>query len=136
VVGEFLKTNTVTVQETCGHLSLEFSHGVGGETEFTGDENLLTAGELETSSVHGFIGVFNELGLGSHGDEDLVDCNTGGLDVGLTEGTSHTLLESISTSAGQHLVDTNGVPGVRSDTQMETVFSGVGNHVFVGSNTG
>ena len=136
MVGEFLKTNTVTVQETVCHLSLEFSHGVGGETEFTGDENLLTAGELETSSVHGFIGVFNELGLGSHGDEDLVDRNTGSLDVGLTEGTSHTLLESISTSAGQHLVDTNGVPGVRSDTQMETVFSSVGNHVFVGSNTG
>ena len=99
MVGEFLQGNTITVEETGFHLLLEIRHGVGGETEFTGDEDLLTASELKAGSVHSFLSVLEELRLGSHGDEDLVDGNTGGLDVRLTESTTHTLLESISTSA-------------------------------------
>lgn len=136
VDGSVLETDTVSVEETGFHLSLELSHGVGGEAELTGDEDLLTAGELEAGSVHSLLSELEVLGLGTDGHKDLIDGDTGGLDVGLTESTSHTLLESISTSAGQHLVDTDSVPGVRSDSHMEGVLSGVHNHEFVGSNTG
>jgi len=136
VLGSVLERDTVAVEETGFHLSLELSHGVGGEAELTGDEDLLTAGELEAGSVHSLLSELQVLGLSTDGHKDLIDGDTGGLDVGLTKSTSHTLLESISTSAGQHLVDTDGVPGVRSDSQMEGILSGVHNHEFVGSNTG
>jgi len=66
----------------------------------------------------------------------LINADASGLDVGLTESTSHTLLESIGTSAGQHLVDTDSVPGVDTDTHVEGVLGGLCNHVLVGSNTG
>merc|ERR1712071_719704 len=121
---------------TPSSISLELSHGVGRETEFTGNEDLLAAGELEAGSVHSLLSELNVLGLGADGHKDLINGDAGGLDVGLTESTSHTLLESISTSAGQHLVDADSVPGVRSDSEMEGVLGGVHNHVLVGSNTG
>jgi hypothetical protein len=131
-----LEVDTVTVKETGLHLPLEIGHNVWGEAEFTRDEHLLTAGELETGSVHGLLGVLKVRWLGSEGHKHLIDGDTGGLDVGLTEGTSHTLLESIGTSAGQHLVDADGVPWMGSHSQVETVLGGVHNHVFVGSDTG
>ena len=99
VDGQVLKTDTVSVEETGFHLSLELSHSVGGEAELTGDEDLLAAGELEAGSVHSLLSELNVLGSGTNGHEDLINGDTGGLDVGLTESTSHTLLESISTSA-------------------------------------
>lgn len=131
-----LEVDTITVEETSLHLLLEIRHNVWGETEFTGDEDLLTASELETGSVHSLLSELQVLWLGSKGHKDLIDSDTGGLDVWLTESTSHTLLESISTSAGQHLVDTDGVPWMWSNSKMESVLGGVGDHVFVGSNTG
>ena len=134
--GSVLEADTITVKETVLHLSLELSHGVGGESEFTGNEDLLAASELETTSVHRLLGELEVLGLGPDGHKHLIDRDTGGLDVGLSESASHTLLESISTSAGQHLIDADSVPGVGSDTHMESVLGGVGNHELVGSNTG
>lgn len=131
-----LEVNTISVKKVGAHLLLEIRHNVWGEAEFTGDEDLLTAGELETTSVHGFLSVLKVLWLGSERHKDLIDGDTGSLDVWLTEGTSHTLLESIGTSAGQHLVDTDSVPWVRSNSQVEAVLGGVDNHVLVGSNTG
>ena len=41
----------------------------------------------------------------------------------------------ISTGAGQHLVDTDDVEGVDTDTQMERVLSGGLGYVLVGANT-
>ena len=66
VVWKLLETHTVAEQNLVLHLLLELSHSVGGEAELAGNEHLLTAGELETTSVHRFFGVLKELGFGSH----------------------------------------------------------------------
>jgi len=70
-----------------------------GESVLSGDENLLSAGELELGSSQGFLGVLDVLVSASHGQEDLTNANTSGLTESLTEGASHSLLESIGTSA-------------------------------------
>ena len=99
MVGKSLHADAITFDFAFFLETVEVRHNVVSETVLSGEENDLTAGELETSSVKGFFGVVDELWLGSNGDENLVDVDTGGLDVWLTEGLTHTLLESIGTSA-------------------------------------
>ena len=106
-----------------------------GESEFSGDEDLLSAGELELGSPEGLFGVSHVFGGGSHGEEDLADVNSCGLAESLSEGTSHSLLESISSSAGEHLVDSHHVPRVNSDSHVEALSSDLGLHVLVASNS-
>ena len=107
-----------------------------GEAELTGDEDLLTAGELHLSTTESLAGLRSSVVGGSDGEEDLTNADTSGLAESLTEGTTHTLLESISTGARKHLVDTNDVPRVNSDSKMEVLSTNVDEHVLVGSNTG
>ena len=133
---ELLDTNTVTLDFTLLLEAVEIRHNVLGESVLTGNEDSLATGELETSSVKGLSGVFNEVRFGSNGDENLIDGDTSSLDVGFTEGLTHTLLESISTSAGEHLVDADGVPGVDTDSQVELILAGLGDHVLVGGDAG
>ena len=73
---------------------------------------------------------------GSDGHEDLTDVDTGDETVGLSESTTHTGLQPIGTSARQHLVDTDDVVGVDTDSEMETFLSGNLDKVLVGANTG
>ena len=68
--------------------------------------------------------------------DDLANVDTGDKAVGLAEGTTHTSLKSIGTGARQHLVDTDDVVGVDTDTEMETFLSGNLDEVLVGANTG
>ena len=68
--------------------------------------------------------------------DDLTNVDTGNSSVGLTPSTTHTSLQSIGTSARQHLVDTDDVEGVGTDTEVETFLSGVLDEVLVGANTG
>ena len=96
---ESLDTDTITFDFSLFLEADEVRHDVLGETVSSGEENDLTTSELETSSVKGLSGVFNEVRFGSNGDENLIDGDTSSLDVGFTEGLTHTLLESISTSA-------------------------------------
>ena len=56
--------------------------------------------------------------------DDLTNVDTGNSAVGLTPGTTHTGLQSIGTSARQHLVDTDDVVRVGSDSEMETFLAG------------
>jgi len=70
-----------------------------GETPSLGDDDFLSAGEFVLGSSQGLDGVLNVRLLGSHGDQDLADPNSGSLTLGLAEGTSHSGLESICTSA-------------------------------------
>ena len=72
----------------------------------------------------------------SQAHEDLADVDTGDSAVGLAPGTTHTGLQSIGTSARQHLVDTDDMVGVGTDAEVETVLSGVLDHVLVGADTG
>jgi hypothetical protein len=99
VVGKGLDTNTIALDLSFLLETVEIGHNVVCETVLSGEENNLTTSELETSSVKGFLGVFDKCGFGTDGDENLVNVDTGGLDVWLTEGLTHTLLESIGTSA-------------------------------------
>ena len=68
--------------------------------------------------------------------ENLANVDTGDSAVGLTPGTTHTGLQSIGTSARQHLVDTDNVVRVGTDTQVEGVLATRLDHVLVGANTG
>ena len=106
-----------------------------GEAEFSGDKDLLSTWELELGSSEGLLGVFNVFWVASEGEEDLTDVDTSRLTESLTEGTSHTLLESICSSARKHLVDTNDVPWVNSDSHVEVLLSASSDHVFVASNS-
>ena len=107
-----------------------------GEAVFTGDEHLLAARELELGTTEGFLGVGNILSLCSDGDEDGANVDTSRFTESLSVGVTHTGLKSISTGAGEHLVDTDDVPRMDSDSNVETFFTSVDLHVLVSSNTG
>ena len=96
----------------------------GGEAPVLRDNDLLTAGELVGGAAHGLDGGSAVGVTGADGQEDLADIHTGDETVGLTESTTHTSLETIGTSARQHLVDTDDVVGVRTDTKVETFLTG------------
>ena len=68
--------------------------------------------------------------------EDLANVYTSDKAVGLAESTTHTRLQSIGTSARQHLVDTDDMVGVDADAEMETFLSGNLDEVLVGANAG
>lgn len=96
----------------------------GGEAPVLGDNDLLATRELVGGAAHGLNGGGAVGVTGADGQEDLADVHTGDNTVGLTEGTTHTGLETIGTSARQHLVDTDDVEGVGADTQVETFLTG------------
>lgn len=73
---------------------------------------------------------------GADADQDLADVDTSDDAVGLAPGTTHTSLQSIGTSARQHLVDADDVEGVGADAEMEAVLAGGLDEVLVGANTG
>ena len=106
-----------------------------GEAELTGDEDLLTAGELHLSTTESLAGLRSSFVGGSDGEEDLTNADTSGLAESLTEGTTHTLLESISTGARKHLVDTQHVERVQAHAKVETFLTSLGHHVLVRGNT-
>lgn len=96
----------------------------GGETPVLGDNDLLATGELVHGTAEGLDGGGLVGVTGADGQNDLADVHTGDNTLGLTEGTTHTGLQTIGTSARQHLVDTDDVEGVDTDTQVETFLTG------------
>ena len=133
---EGLDVDAITLDLTSSLHALEVGVNVLGETVFTGDEDLLTAGELELGTTEGLASVLDVLTLGADGDEDGTDVDTGRLTESLAVSVTHTGLESISTGAREHLVDADDVPRVDSDSDMETFLTSVVLHVLVSSNTG
>jgi hypothetical protein len=108
----------------------------GSETPHLGDNDLLATGELVLATPQSLEGS-GAVGVpGTDGHEDLTDVHTGDKTVGLSESTTHTGLQPIGTSARQHLVDTDDMVGVDTDTEMETFLSGNLDEVLVGANTG
>lgn len=107
-----------------------------GEAPNTGDVDLLTSRELELGTTESFDSVGDVLLEGTDGHEDLADVDTGDEAVRLTEGTTHTGLETIGSGARQHLVDTEDVEGVGTDAQVETILTAGLGHVLVGANAG
>ena len=70
-----------------------------GESVLDGSGDLLTTGELEHGSSQSLLSVVDVVGTSSDGHEDGSNGDTSGSTVWLTVGLSHTLLESIGTSA-------------------------------------
>jgi hypothetical protein len=105
------------------------------ETPLLGDDDFLSTRELVHGSREGIDSLGLELIRRSDGEQDLADIHTGALAVRLTEGVSHTLLKSISAGAGKHLVDTDRVPRVGSDTEVEGVLTNPLDHVLVAGDT-
>ena len=136
MLAEDLDVATVTLDLTFSGESSEVRVNNGGESVFTGDEDGLSSRELALGASEGLTSVGDVLGLASHGDEDGTDVNTASLEEGFTVSSSHTSLKSISTGAGQHLVDADNVPGMGSDSHVEGFFTALGNHVLVSGNTG
>lgn len=61
---------------------------------------------------------------GSDGQNDLTDVDTSDSSVWLSPSTTHSGLESIGSGTRQHLVDTDDVVWVGTNTEMETFLSG------------
>lgn len=106
------------------------------ETPFLGNNDLLATRELVSSTSESLnddrlVGV-----LCSNREQDLTNVDTGDGAVGLAPSATHTSLESIGSSAGQHLVDTDDVEWMNTDTKMERVLARGLCNVLVGADTG
>ena len=96
----------------------------GSETPVLGDNDLLATGELVLGTAEGLESGSTVGVTGADGQNDLANVHTGDETLGLTEGTTHTGLETIGSGTRQHLVDTDDVEGVHTDTKVETFLTG------------
>ena len=125
------------VDETARSLVLQVVLlGETSEAPVLADVDLLSAGELELGSSQSLDSDGLLVLSGSDRHEHLTDINSGGDHDGLTEGTTHTGLESISTGTRKHLVDSDDVVRVGSDSQVEEILTGDLDHVLIASDTG
>merc|ERR1711976_1053288 len=96
-VGWFvLYRNTVRYQTSIlSHLSVILTVPLG-ESPFVGNEDLLPSWELELGSPQSLDHLLLVLVSGTYRQENLSDVDAGDGSLGLTEGTTHTSLEPIS----------------------------------------
>jgi len=69
-----------------------------GESPLLGDHNLLSSRELEGSTAGSLKDVLGDVVLAADGEDDLSNLDTGHETIGLTKSTTHSSLESISSS--------------------------------------
>jgi len=129
-------TSTVGHDETGVLAGLVLLRGEASEADLAGDIDSLTASELHLCTAEGLDEVGAVGGLGADREDDVADVDTGDHACGLAKGTTHTGLETISACAGKHLVDTEDVEGVDTDTEVEALLAGVLGKVLVGAHTG
>jgi len=109
--------------------------GEGSEAPEVADNDVLTARELilgTSQSLHNCLLICL---LRTHGENDLSDVHTSHGAGGLAEGLTHTRLQSICSCARQHLVDTENVEGVSTDTHVEGILSSKFGHILVHDDT-
>lgn len=94
------------------------------ETPVLGDDDLLATRELVHGAAESLDGGRTVGITSADGQEDLANVHTSHGAVRLTEGTTHTGLQTIGSGARQHLVDTDDVEGVGTDTEVETFLTG------------
>ena len=99
VLSDNLDTDTVWDDHAFLLESVVVSSDKMGESVLSGDENLHSAWELELGSSEGFTSMGNVAKTTSDGHNNLTNCDSCGFAKSLSESTSHTLLESICTSA-------------------------------------
>jgi hypothetical protein len=107
-----------------------------GETPLLGDDDLLLTRELVTRSSESLDDNVLVVVSGTDRDKNLANVDTGGKTLGLTPSTSHTLLQSIGTGTRQHLVDTENVEGVDTDSHVERLTTRDLGDVLVSTDTG
>ena len=116
------------------HLSVLLA-SVLGETPLLGDDNLLATRELHGSTTEGLDDDLLLIILRTDGDQRLTNSHTSDQTVGLSVSVTHTSLQSISSGAGKHLVDTGDVEGVSTHSHVEGILTTVLDEVLVGSDT-
>lgn len=113
------------------HLAVELR-----ETPLVGSHDLLSSGELELGTAQGLNNVVGVGVLGTHGQDDLADGDTGSHLLGLSVRVTHTGRQTIGTSARKHLILTKHVEGVGADSDVVTLLAGVLDKVLVARHTG
>jgi len=113
----------------------EFWLGVWCESPLLRLNDKLLSWELEFASTERFDDLRLVLWSCSARDEDLSDLDTSSQTLWFTVGTSHTGLKSISSGARKHLVDTEYVVWVDTDTHVEIFLTNGSGQEFVGANS-
>jgi hypothetical protein len=135
LLGQVLDVATIGLEAASSTSGEVLLAGELGEAPLLGDDDLLATGELELGTAERLEDNGLVVILGTDREDDLTNVNASSSTHGLTVGTTHSGLKSISTGAGQHLVDTQDVEGVETDTHVEGVLSRVLGDVLVGANT-
>ena len=105
-----------------------------GESPFQGLQNLLATSKLEFSTTDGLDDVSLVCILGTDGEQDLSNVDTGSHANRLSVRVAHTTRQAIGTGTTQHFVGTEDVKGVCTDTDVEGFLSNVLDQVLVDSN--
>jgi len=98
VLGQILHVDTVRSKVAGGAHALVVGTVPLGESPLLADVDLLSARELELGTTEGLDAVILMSVAASDRNKNLSNANTGTGSVGLTEGTSHSSLEPISSS--------------------------------------
>lgn len=130
-----LDTASVRNQATFILVLLVLVAVVLGEAPLLRDEDLLTTGELELGTTQSLDDLGLETVAGAHRHDRLANVNAGNGSLGLTEGTTHSSLESIGSGTRQHLVDANDVERVQAHTDVELVLAAELDQVLVAADT-
>lgn len=105
-----------------------------GEAPALGNDDLLTASELVTGAAKSLHDDRTVVLPSADREEDLADVDSGHGVVRLAVGTTHACLEPVGTSARKHLVDTDDVERVDTDTEVERILARSLGDVLVGAN--
>ena len=93
------------------------------ETPILANDDLLATWELVHGSSESFDSSSTVRVPCSYGKQDLANVNTSDSSIRLSPRTTHSGLQSIGTSAGQHLIDPDDMIGMSANTEMETFFA-------------
>lgn len=123
---------------SCWHWSktdvLSFSNN-HNNNHFSINTDLLSSWVLELGPPQSLNNLLLVSVLGTDGHDDLTDVDTSNGSLGLTKSTSHSSLEPISSSTGQHFVDPNDMEGMWSDPHVESILTTVLDKILVGADT-
>jgi len=123
VVGNELAEGTVRHNATLGlELGVLFA-SEASETPLLGHDDLLAAGELVLGTTERLHHVIGGGVLGANGEDDLANLHTSNETSRLTECTTHSGLQAISTCARKHLIDAKDVVWVNADAHVERVLA-------------
>jgi len=137
LVVQRLAVDTLVDEEALGLLVGVLGLGQVREPPLVRHVHSLTAGEFELGTSEGLAcaGHTDSGVLGADGHDDLSDVHTSGGTRRLTEGTTHTGLETIGTSARKHFVDAQDLEGVHADAHVEGVLATDFDHPLVRGDT-